>query len=203
MPFGMTDETFRSLPLEARVRLLLSELTGWEHPQVAGGRSRVPRDPTLIGHVIPEGAIDSRAFRIDCSTMTAFLVLGAFLDAAWDEDSYGDLVIFNDRIPDRPYSPIEAIERAGVGSRVRSVVGVADSMRLAGRESPVILLGQFWRSKWEGHAMLVAVHSDATLHLVESTTRGDGGPIIHGPHALDYIERRFPEGYALAALGEG
>lgn len=152
----LSAHDYRALPLDARIRLAASELLG----------KRYSRD---VGFPVKRGSIPSSLVRpggIDCSSLVAYILMTVYPSefTLWTGEHYAGLQIMDAA---RPWSPIEAVERAGVGSRVPRPVGGSWHVT------------QRWKSLSPlsgGHARLCYAHEDDPdlLDVLEATTR-DGG----------------------------
>lgn len=138
-------------------------LVGWRYPSGA-------REPRRVAYPWPKGVrgpavADVAADRaIDCSTLTASVVMRAYPEAPWDQWSYQAMQVMD---ADEIDSPIEAVVRAGVGERVDALT--AEAWHLA----------QGWRSlaPLSGHAVIVYDRGTGVLDVLESTSReGRRGP---------------------------
>ncbi len=191
---GMTVGEFWKLPLRARLQLAASDVLGWSYGTGSATRLPARRKGLPSRLVVSEGAA-APSKRIDCSTLTSYLLATAFPHGAWTPEVYADLQIFDG---ERPWSPIEAVEKAGVGSRV---------LRL--REG-MICLSQAWvdastrdgDSVSGGHARIVEVLPRDEFRVWESTSRGGVGPRV-AIVSRATLEDRFLAGVRYAALGHG
>ena len=104
--------------------------------------------------------------------------------------------VFRDRLPDNPNSPIQAVERMGIGSRV------------LGFTSGVWHLVQGVRhmdaDDFNGEALLVRCFPDQQLHVLVASGNRNGGI---GPRwkwrTRDELADEFKAGVYIAALGQG
>lgn len=127
-------------------------------PRVEWPWPRGIRGPAMAGAPIDR--------EIDCSTLTASVLMRCYPDAPWTPQDYADLQVFDARRLD---SPIAAVVRAGVG--VAAEHPTAETWTLV----------QAWRSVQppSGHAFLVYDRGDlrsGTVDVLESTSRGLLGP---------------------------
>ena len=133
----------------------------WRYP--------TPREPRRVAYPWPKGvrgpavASVSADRATDCSTLSASLLMRLYPDAPWSQEDYADCQVMD---ATRLASPIEAVERVGVG------VG-AD-----GWEPERLHLAQGWRSlrPLSGHAFLVWSRGNGRLDVLESTSRELRGP---------------------------
>jgi len=130
----------------------------------------------------------------NCSTMTVSLLTSVYPNAPWSQEDYGDLQVYADRLPGQPGSPIDAVERAGVGERVDVLV--------PGRWHLV----QGWRTfdpsvpRYSGHAFLVLAGDDGDIdQVLEATSLSNIGPRYKEITFADLLED-YPEGLYLAVL---
>jgi hypothetical protein len=135
----------------------------------------------------------------NCSTMTVSMLTSVFPNAPWTQEDYGDLQVYADRLPDRPDSPIDAVERAGVGVRVELL------------EPERWHLVQGWRTfdpstpKYSGHAFLVLANDTGGIdQVLEATSRTDNSGRKIGPRyrtvSLETLKQDYDEGVYLAVL---
>lgn len=184
----LTRDQYRALPLGVRLRLAASDLLGWRYKTGSDVRFPAARN----GLAVPSSMIDPDGPGIDCSSLTAYLLMTAYPEAPWNGDRYGELQIFDAA---EPWSPIDAVEQAGVGSRVSAPV--AGTWHLT----------QTWKSLNPlsgGHARLAyASPTDADQLLVlESSSRSNGiGPRFSRTRWSDLLAK-YQEARA-AALGPG
>ncbi len=113
---SLSQQEFRALPLDARIRIAAADVLGWRY--VTGNGVRFPTDREGL----PSSLVDPAGGGIDCSSFTAYVLTTVFPDGKWDRDRYAELQIMDAA---QPWSPIDAIERAYVGSRVDAPVGGA------------------------------------------------------------------------------
>lgn len=186
---GLSQDTFRRLPLRARVAIVSSLFLGWRYSLTA------PRVPFKLGS-LPLGLVTAFGGKTNCSTATAAILMGCFPEAPWTLREYGDLQVFADRLPGLPDSPIRAIERVGIGSRVTAPV------------ANCVHLVQGWRkigpnaADFRGHAVLVVVGEDPTRLLVlEATSRDSALGVRWRETTLDDFRAEFPAAIYFGALG--
>lgn len=190
----MDTDQLRPLPLLVRLRVLIADLLGWRYPS----RSAAVRFPAAFGPIAGHSSlVDPIGQEIDCSSMTTYLVMRLYPDTPWSMDDYMDMQVFADRLPARPWSPIEAVERRGVGSRVARPEAVAPG---------TLCLVQMWRSlppaRPSGHAYLAEVLEGGWVRVWESTSRDRIGPRYRSA-TWDQLRQEGPAGMVVAALGPG
>lgn len=130
----------------------------------------------------------------NCSTLTTSLLTSVYPDAPWTLQEYGDLQVFADRLPAHPASPIEAVERMGVG---RATVDPAPGCWH---------LVQGWRTfdpqtpRYSGHAFLVLADGNGDgVQVLEATSRRGIGPRYRSATWAD-LRDEYPAGLYIAAL---
>jgi hypothetical protein len=130
----------------------------------------------------------------NCSTMTVSVLTSVYPDAPWSQEDYGDLQVYADRLPGRPDSPIDAVERAGVGTRVDALV--------PGRWHLV----QGWRTfdpsipRYSGHAFLVLADDTGDIdQVLEATSLSNIGP-RYKEITFAKLQSDYSEGLYLAVL---
>lgn len=130
----------------------------------------------------------------NCSTMTTSILTSIYPSAPWNSQDYGDLQVFADRLPNDPDSPINAVERAGVGQRVQSLV--------PGQWHLV----QGWRTfdpstpRYSGHAFLVLADDNGDIdQLLEATSIDNIGP-RYKSISFAALQDDYDEGLYLAVL---
>ncbi len=145
------------IDLDSRIRIVASELLGWRY-----GSPGYPRRLASITQT--DSLVDSRR-RIDCSSLTAFVLTNAFPFAGWVFDDYRDLQIYD---ASRPFSPIDAVTRRGIGQAAEAPI--------AGRWH----LCQTWIKLdplGGGHARLFRAIDSDRMEILESTNLENGiGP---------------------------
>jgi len=179
---GLDVDSYRALPLGVRVRLAAVDCLGWRYSR----NNAFPRARKGLPDLV-----DPFGHGIDCSSFTAYVLLTAFPLGRWDAERYGELQIFN---ASEPWSPIDAVERAGVGSRVSAPV------------AGLWHLTQAWKSLAPlagGHARLSYSQPDGGLLVLESTTKRDGVGPTWSATTWDALAARYPAGVRAAALGPG
>lgn len=157
--------SWESLPLDTRIALAYAPYQGW--PYRVGSRPAVAYESPAV----PSSLVGPRDRGIDCSTMTASILTAVYPRAGWTDADYRDLQIFD---ASRKDSPMDAVERRGVGRRTPTVTvnGSVFGSFVPGRWHLV----QGWRRKGTGHAYLVHAATDGTLTVVESTSLRGRGP---------------------------
>lgn len=173
---GLTRGEWLDLPVGVRIRLAASAYLGWRYPPTRTDRVSLAFD----GPGLPKL---SGTRWVNCSPFTASILCAVWPDRV-DAAAYGDLVVFADRLPTRPDSPILAVERMGVGTRTASLSGWC--------------LVQGWRSLSppSGHAFLV---SPAGLKLESTNADGYVGP-RWSPTSLDALRKAYPAALYVARL---
>lgn len=177
-----------TLPLDVRVRLAVADLVGYRYGrQVTYPASR----PGL-----PSELVQSGPALIDCSSATAYVLLTA-CRGRWTFERYDELQIVDAR---RPWSPIEALELAGAGSRTDGPVPGTWSLCQAWGDDSL----EDGDGVEDGHSRLVHVDPDGDGLLVfESTSRDSGiGPRWSRTTHTELV-RRYAAGVRYAALGAG
>lgn len=192
---GITPAEYRDLPIGVRVLLAIQALVGWRYGRSVSFPALRPGLPATL---VERNAVNAR---IDCSSAVGYVVITATPKGRWNRARYDDLQIMD---ADRPFSPIEACEAAGVGSRVDApVAGLWHGL-------------QTWRDSSTddgdglegGHLVLAYATPDDPdlLRVFESTTRGPGdgwGPTWSWRRWSDLVAR-YPDGNVRAvALGPG
>lgn len=173
---GLTVGEWRALPVGTRIRLAAGLYLGWRYPPTKTDKVSLAFDgpglPTLTG-----------TRYVNCSPFTASILCAVF-EAKVDANTYGDLVVFADRLPARPDSPILAVERMGVGTRTAALSGWC--------------LVQGWRSLSppSGHAFLVAPDG---LKLESTNADGYVGP-RWAPTTLAALRAAYPAALHIARL---
>lgn len=163
--YGLSSiAVFETLPLETRIRLAASDLLGWGYGGLqAPPGPFVPSRPSWWARGVGAPEADGEAQeRTDCSTLTAWVLARVYPSARWTVAAYQDLQIQDAA---RPWSPIEAVERLGLGQEATTPTRHRWHLCQSwGSLSP--LQG--------GHARLVYVDRDH-VRVLESTTRDDDG----------------------------
>jgi len=187
---GLPEDEFRKLPLDVRLHCAMSDLVGWRYG--TGAEVRFPKFRPML----PSHLVDFGEKRIDCSSATAYLLATAFPQGRWSRDRYRELQIMD---ASDPWSPVKAVEAAGVGSRIDKPI------------PGVWALSQAWVDDTTsdgdglsgGHARIVKFITVDQMLVFESTTRdGRIGPRITTSSHADLL-RRYTAGVRYAALGEG
>jgi len=189
---GLSVDDFVKLPVWTRICLAASDLLGWHYRDENGNRFPLPAPslpPQLVKTGLPEQGID-------CSSFTAYCLTSGFPRAAWTPATYADLQIFDAA---RPWSPIEAVVAARVGSAV---------VELASAPEGSVLLTQAWSSLSPlsgGHARLCRKHASGVLEVLEASSRTEkGGTLGIGPTrtwttVID-LQRKYKAGVRGAVL---
>lgn len=187
---------FQQLPLGVRIKSVIAELIGYQHPWAHRTHVRFPR---RFGPISGNLVDPSHKF-IDCSSMTTYVVMRVYPEVPWDMQDYEDLQTFADRLPRRPFASIEALERRGVGSRV-----------LDPRTAPsgVWFVIQGWRRLGDalgdapsGHAMLGESLGGGRVRIWESTIKSPDGP-RHYETKFNDLDDDYVAGTMYGALGPG
>lgn len=148
--------------LSVLIRSALRDVHGWRYP-AADRRTGVPWRPAGVPSQVPTGT-----GAIDCSTLTAFVVLAAVGERLAPADArqlYRDLQVWDGT---RPYSPVEALTALGLATEGER------------RDDCAALspwgwtLVQSWRGA-EGHARLVEAVEGGWL--VHESSRSRGGVV--------------------------
>jgi hypothetical protein len=174
--------------LTQRIRQASSRLLGWRYG--TGPATRFP----YLAPSIPPTLVTAGPSCIDCSSLTTWVLATVYPSHGWDQQSYEDMQIYD---PTRPWSPVEAVERFGVGSRVVAPVGGAWH------------LTQGWRSLDPlagGHARLAYAHpaDPDSLVVLESTSRDGGRGPTWTRTTWAKLLHHYRNGDVVAvALGEG
>lgn len=188
---GLPQDEFRALPLEVRLRLAANDCLGWRYG--TGNKVRFPAARPML----PERLVDPDGGCIDCSSFTAYVLATAYPGGHWSRARYAELQIFDAQ---RPWSPISAVEYAGVGSRIdgpaKGVWALCQSWVDASTRDGDSLSG--------GHARIVFCSNRDPDHLavLESTSRSSTGP-RWSKVRFSELQIRYPGGVRLAALGPG
>jgi len=172
-------------PLRERIRIAATAyLTGWRY-----GREVRVAYPWPHGVRGPPVATTPDEQAIDCSTLTASLLMRVYPDAGWTQADYADLQVFD---APRYSSPVGAVVRRGVGEAVAAPV--AEAWHLV----------QAWRSidPPSGHAFVAYDRGNGKLDVLESSSRGLVGPRWRTV-TLAELRREFPAALFLARLAEG
>lgn len=158
---GLSRADWVALGLSVRIRLAASLYLGWYYdhadPHVAYESPGIPAGLVRNGRTAYAG--------IDCSTLTASVLTACYPDAPWTSREYGDLQVFEDRLPANPSAPVTACIR----------------MRIAHMQ-PDLTLGRWhivqgWRTldpRPSGHAFLVQAGPGTALVLESTSWRGIG-----------------------------
>lgn len=184
---GLTLGEWLALPVGVRIRLAASLYLGWRYPPRRTDRVSLAFDgpglPKLTG-----------TRYVNCSPFTASILCAVYPDRV-DAAAYGDLVVFADRLPTRPDSPILAVERMGVGTRTASLSGwsLCQGWRSLGTEPNAVT---DIIQPPSGHAFLV---SPAGLKLESTNADGYVGP-RWSPVTLDALRKTYPAALYLARL---
>lgn len=192
--YGFALTEWESLALEMRVRFAVGRYIGGTYSRDVrfaysspGVPDRLVADPCEVP-------------RIDCSSMTTSVLTACFPSSAWGSQGYGDLQVYKDRLPDRPDSPIDAVENAHVGVRIENNF-----------EPGMWHLVQGWRrfnpehpdetKRYSGHAFLVKVADDGVSMVMADSQPGTGPQWT--TTTWGKLRRRYPVALYAAAIGEG
>ena len=186
----LTQEEFRELPLSVRMHCAMSDLVGWRYG--TGADVRFPKARPML----PKHLVSQKQKLIDCSSGTAYVLATAIPHGYWDEDRYRELQIME---ATKPWSPVDAVEKAGVGSRIDKPIPGMWALSQAWVDDTTVdgdgLSG--------GHARLVKFLTEDLMFVFESTTReGRIGPRTTTSSHKDLV-KRYPAGVRYVALGEG
>lgn len=189
MPYigALSEDEYRAMPQDARIRLAAADLIGWRYVTGSGVHY-----PYYRPH-LPATLVDFEGRGIDCSSFTSYILFTAYPDGAWTDQSYQDLQIMD---PNRPWSPIEAVENAGVGSRVDAPTG------------GLWHLTQAWKSVsplTSGHARMIYADPDDpdSLLVLESSNRFNLVGAVWTKSTWTDLCAMYPAGIRAAALGPG
>ena len=195
---GLSIDYWGEHSLDVRIRLAAAGYLGgdWSYslsaPKVLYDLPSAMRADSLE---ISELQLDYGDNRItNCSTMTVSLLTSVYPNAPWSQEDYGDLQVYADRLPGQPGSPIDAVERAGVGERVDALV--------PGRWHLV----QGWRTfepsipRYSGHAFLVLAGDDGDIdQLLEATSLSNIGP-RYKEITFAQLQKDYSKGLYMAVL---
>lgn len=163
-----------------------------------GGTWRYGRNPR-VAHPWPAGVRGPSVARvaadqeIDCSTLTASLIMHAYPSASWKQEHYAAMQVFDAAVPD---SPIRAVVAVGVGERVDAFTWARWHLVQGWRRLPGHPDGP------SGHAILVYDRGGGTLDVLESTSRENmRGPRMRTTTA-DKLRAEFPAALYIARLIE-
>lgn len=158
---GFSESEWLALSLTARIRLTASLYLGWGYslrdPQFAHWHPALPQSrvrPPFTASVT------------NCSSHTASQLIACYPRNPWTETEYAELQVFRELLEaGRDDSPMDAIERVGVGNRTGGFIDYSWH------------LVQGWRSfdPPSGHAFLV-YSGPHGLIMLEATSRGYVGP---------------------------
>lgn len=187
---GYDAAEFFRLPLDTRIRLAAFDMLGWRYG--TGRKTRFPyARPMIPSQLVQKGTATAL---IDCSSFTAYILATVYPERHWSSARYAELQIFD---AEEPWSPILAIERAGVGSRIPGPV------------PGVWALSQAWvdastrdgDSVSGGHARIVLCRDTDRLLVLESSSRQNGVGPRWSEASYAELAKRYPAGVRLAALG--
>lgn len=171
---GLDSAAFAALPVWTRACLAASDLFGWHYPGADGNHFPAQRG-SLPSQLVKPGVAQQG---IDCSSQSSYLAQTMNPYAAWTEQDYADMQIFD---ANRPWSPMDVPPRLGIG------------VALAKAEDAVegdVVLSQAWvdasttdgDSLSGGHARVCRVGVNGALEVLESTNRtGPYNPLGFGP----------------------
>jgi hypothetical protein len=139
----------------------------WKYPSSAkvGRRVAYPWPKGVRGPAVADSPAERQ---IDCSTLTASLLMRAYPDAPWVQTDYAGLQIMDATEPDSPITV--AVQAIGAG-RVDFGVG------LGGLAPESWFLCQGWRrlpgdpAGASGHAVILYNRGNGLLDVLESTSR--------------------------------
>ncbi len=202
---GYTQNEFLQLTLENRLSLAFDEVA----PMTYGGVPAWPRwRPGIPTQYVQPVKYLSPGYGILCSSMTAYLLPTILPQCPWDDTTYGMIQVFEQYIPDQPFSPCEAAVMVGAGRAYVDGYAVDESVEEQFEEGDVIL-AQGWRKRYtSGHAVLweigpVLPNGDRRIFLYESTNANNNiGPRQKGTTLAEELAE-FKEGLGLALLRPG
>lgn len=194
---GMMDgDEYADQALTARILLASVSFLGWGYSGFGnGGEVRFPtrrlpgmeRLPDWL--FAPEGYV---AHGIDCSSLTAFLMLTVFCRTDWIPEDYEGFQVQDHT---RPWSPMESTERAGVGRRTSTLQAGRWYLTQAFRQIQPVLSG--------GHARICfCIDGDRLLVLESTTARGEVG-VTWSNATWTGLLQKYPAGVQAAELFEG
>lgn len=188
---GLDKKAFRDLPLEVRIRLASNDCLGWRYG--SGTKTRFPASRPML----PQRLVDPNGGYIDCSSFTSYVMATVFPDGHWTRARYAELQIFD---AERPWSPLSAVEYAGVGSRIPGPVKGAWALCQAWVDAST----RDGDSVSGGHARIVYCdpEDEDQILVLESTSRSSIGPRWTRTR-FSALRSRYPGGVRLAALGPG
>lgn len=160
-------------------------LTGWRYgrtPRVEWPWPRGVKGPALAGAPIDR--------EIDCSTLTASLLMAAYPEARWTAQQYADLQVFDAR---RPASPMDAVVAVGVGEQVADFAAERWHLVQGWRRLPGHPKGA------SGHAIIVYDRGTGVLDVLESSSLEMIGPRWRTTTA-EKLREEFPAALYLARL---
>lgn len=161
MSHSIRSSVFVSLPLDARIRIVAAELVGWRYG--TGDDVCIPRQ--MPGLPMTANLAAKAGRKIDCSSLTSFVLTCVYPRIKWTMEDYADLQIYDKK---RPFSPIEVIDRHPIGGRVARPIKYRWHLM------------QTWKTLTplkSGHARLVyALDADRLLVLESTNAAGKIGP---------------------------
>ena len=189
-------DDYAQRPLTERILFAAVSFLGWRYSGASNrGQVRLPMRRTPGMERLPDTLFDPEGFLnhgIDCSSLTSFVLLTVFCRTHWTPADYEGLQV-QDRA--RPWSPIESVERVGVGRRIKTLRPGRWYLTQAFRQISPDLSG--------GHARLCRCIDGDRLAVLESTSaRNDVGPTWAYP-TWSELERRYPAGVQAAELFDG
>lgn len=198
---GLKRKKFCKLPLPARMSLAWAEIA----PMAYDGSAAYPRQrPGLPPELVKPDQYLDPGQGIVCSPAMAYLLPTALPNHAWDADTYAQIVLFKELLPEGKYAPITAVESVGAGRQVD--IQVESDLKVG-----AIYLVQGWRvfdpdapnpaDRYNGHAKAIEVLNEARqLVIYESTDRHSGIGPTNTPASFADIVTEYPAGLAWAEL---
>lgn len=182
---GFTLAEWNRLPLEYRIRFAAGLYIGWGYHK--SNVSFAYWSPSVPEKLILKPFATGMT---NCSTLTTSVITACFPSSHWDSRSYGDMQVFKDRLPGNFSSPIDAVERVGIGKRLDQ--GFAPNLWH---------LVQGWRTLGppRGHAFLVRADVDSLLVL--EAVGGIGPRWTRTTEAK--LRKRYPAALYAASIGPG
>lgn len=188
------------LPLKFRMRVLISRFVGWRHAWSHGTHVRFPTPFGPFGQL--HRLVNPDHPYTDCSSFATYVIMCAYPEVAWTEEDYGDMVVYADRLPERPHSSQEALERRGVGSRLHDpeAVPVGTWFAFQGwRQLPTVRRPDI---KPSGHMALAEKINEGFIRVWEVTIRTPDG-LQQRVTTVSDLRQEFSASLRFTALGPG